>query len=123
MYVPLGLVERKKQSRRKEDVLPEKGSELYHETEIKQTFEPQQFLEQVLRDRQSPQSQGKRIAIIGEPGAGKTTLLQQIAKWVSKEIEQSVVIWVSLADLRSHELETYLLEVWLQAVARKVSTK
>ncbi|MBE8992466.1 NACHT domain-containing protein [Nostoc sp. LEGE 12450] len=118
VYVPLGLVERKKQSRRKEDVSPEKGSELYHETEIKQTFEPQQFLEQVLRDRQSPQSKGKRIAIIGEPGAGKTTLLQQIAQWVLKEIEQSVVIWVSLTDLRLHDLESYLLEVWLQAIAR-----
>ncbi|MBH8573036.1 TIR domain-containing protein [Nostocaceae cyanobacterium CENA369] len=119
VYVPLGLVERKKQPRRKEDVTPEKGSELYHETEITQTFQHQQFLEQVLRDRQSPKSQGKRIAIIGEPGAGKTTLLQQVAKWVSKQIEQSVVIWVSLADLRSHDLESYLLEVWLQAVARK----
>ncbi|BAY41485.1 hypothetical protein NIES2111_58810 (plasmid) [Nostoc sp. NIES-2111] len=118
VYVPLGLVERKKQPRRKEDVSPEKGSELYHETEITQTFEHQQFLEQVLRDRQSPRSQGRRIAIIGEPGAGKTTLLQQIAQWVSQEIEQSVVIWVSLADLRSQELETYLLEVWLKAVAR-----
>lgn len=118
VYVPLGLVERKKQPRRKEDVSPEKGSELYHETEITQTFEHQQFLKQVLRDRQSPKTQGKRIAIIGEPGAGKTTLLQQAAQWVLKEIEQSVVIWVSLADLRSHDLETYLLEVWLQAIAR-----
>lgn len=120
VYVPLGLVERKKQSRRREDVSPEKGSELYRETEITQTFQHQQFIEQVLKNRQSPRSQGRRIAIIGEPGAGKTTLLQQIAQWVSKEIEQSVVIWVSLADLRSRELESYLLEVWLQVVARKV---
>ncbi|MDM9379416.1 ATP-binding cassette domain-containing protein [Chlorogloeopsis sp. ULAP01] len=63
--------------------------------EITQTFEHQQFLEQVLRHRQSPKSQGRRIAMIGEPGAGKTTLLQQIARWVSQEIEQSVIIWVS----------------------------
>ncbi|MDZ8139691.1 MAG: NACHT domain-containing protein [Nostoc sp. DedQUE04] len=119
VYVPLGLVERKKQSRRREDVSPEKGSELYCETEITQTFENKQFLEQVLKDRQSPKSQGRRIAIIGEPGTGKTTLLQQIAQWVSKEIEQSIVIWVSLAELRSRELESYLLEVWLQAVARQ----
>ncbi|MBD2504869.1 NACHT domain-containing protein [Anabaena azotica FACHB-119] len=118
VYVPLGLVERKKQPRRQEDVSPEKGSELYHETEITQTFEHQQFLEQVIRDRRSPKSQGKRIAIIGEPGAGKTTLLQQIAKWVLKDVGQSVVIWVSLAEVRSHDLESYLLEVWLQAVAR-----
>ncbi|RCJ41129.1 hypothetical protein A6770_36170 [Nostoc minutum NIES-26] len=120
VYVPLGLVERKKPTRRREDVSPEQGSELYRETEITQTFEHQQFLEQVLRQRQSPKSQGRRIAIIGEPGAGKTTLLQQIAQWVSVEMGQSVVIWVSLADLRLRELESYLLEVWLQAVARKV---
>ncbi|QFS49768.1 NACHT domain-containing protein [Nostoc sphaeroides] len=120
VYVPLGLVERKKLTRRREDVSPEQGSELYRETEITQTFEHQQFLEQVLRQRQSPKSQGRRIAIIGEPGAGKTTLLQQIAQWVSLEMAQSVVIWVSLADLQGRELESYLLEVWLQAVARKV---
>jgi predicted NACHT family NTPase len=120
VYVPLGLVERKKQTRRKEDVSPEQGSELYRETEITQTFEHQQFLEQVIKQRQSPKSQGKRIAIIGEPGAGKTTLLQQIAGWVSGEMPNAVVIWVSLADLQGRELEAYLFEVWLQAVARKV---
>ncbi|MBC1237538.1 NACHT domain-containing protein [Nostoc sp. 2RC] len=120
VYVPLGLVERKKLTRRREDVSPEQGSELYRETEITQTFEHQQFLEQVLRQRLSPQSQRRHIAIIGEPGAGKTTLLQQIAHWVSREMAQSVVIWVSLAHLGSRELESYLLEVWLQAVARKV---
>jgi predicted NACHT family NTPase len=120
VYVPLGLVERKKQTRRREDVPPEHGSELYRETEITQTFEHQQFLEQVLKQRQSPKSQGKRIVIIGEPGAGKTTLLQQIAHWVAVEMPDAVVIWVSLSDLRGRELEAYLFEVWLQAVARKV---
>lgn len=92
VYVPLGLVERKKQTRRREDVLPEQGSELYRETEITQTFEHQEFLERVLLQRQSPKSQGKRIAIIGEPGAGKTTLLQQIARWVSGEIPDTVLV-------------------------------
>ncbi|NJM19954.1 MAG: NACHT domain-containing NTPase [Richelia sp. SL_2_1] len=120
VYVPLGLVERKKQARRREDIAPEQGSQLYQETEITQTFEHQQFLERVLQQRQSPKSQGKRIAIIGEPGAGKTTLLQQIARWVSEEIPYSMVIWVSLADLRGWELEAYLFEVWLQGVVRKV---
>jgi predicted NACHT family NTPase len=120
VYVPLGLVERKKQTRRKEDVSPEQGSELYRETEITQTFEYQQFLQQVLKQRQSPKSQGKRIAIIGEPGAGKTTLLQQITSWVSGEIPDAIVIWISLANLQGRELEAYLFEVWLQAVARKV---
>jgi energy-coupling factor transporter ATP-binding protein EcfA2 len=120
VYVPLGLVERKRQTRRREDVLPEQGSLLYEETEITQRFEHEQFLDGVLRQGESPKSRGKRIAIIGEPGAGKTTLLQQIARWVSEQGEGAIAIWVSLADLRGQELEPYLLERWLQAVARKL---
>ncbi|MBW4559649.1 MAG: NACHT domain-containing protein [Mojavia pulchra JT2-VF2] len=120
VYVPLGLVERKRQSRRREDVLPEQGSALYEETEVTQQFAHQDFLEQVLRQGQSPKSKGKRIAIIGEPGAGKTTLLQQIAGWVAQEIEEAMAIWVPLADLRGQELEPYLLERWLQAIIRKI---
>jgi HEAT repeat protein/energy-coupling factor transporter ATP-binding protein EcfA2 len=120
VYVPLGLVERKRQTRRREDVPPEQGSLLYEETEITQRFEHEQFLEQVLQQGQSPKSGGKRLAIIGEPGAGKTTLLQQIARWVSKQGEGAIAIWVSLADLRGQELELYLLEGWLQAVVRKL---
>ena len=119
VYVPLGLVERKKPSKRQGDISPEQGSELYKETEITKTFEHDAFLEQVLKQKNTPKSQGKRIAIIGEPGAGKTTLLQQIADWVSREIHQSIVIWVSLADLREKELKAYLLENWLTQVAEK----
>jgi len=119
VYVPLGLVERKKQSKPQGDISPEQGSELYKETEITKTFELDTFLEQVLKQKNTPKSQGKRIAIIGEPGAGKTTLLQQIANWVSREIDQSIVIWVSLADLRDKELKSYLLETWLTQVAEK----
>ena len=132
VYVPLGLVERKKQSKVKNnvspeqgldkvqgDISPEQGSELYKETEITKTFEHDAFLEEVLKQKNTPKSQGKRIAIIGEPGAGKTTLLQQIADWVSREIDQSIVIWVSLADLREKELKSYLFETWLTQVAEK----
>ena len=120
VYVPLGLVERKRQSRRREDVLPEQCSLLYEETEITQKFEHEAFLEQVLRQGQSPRSGGRRIAVIGEPGAGKTTLLQQIARWVSENIDGAIVIWVSLADLQGQELEDYLLERWLPAVVQQV---
>ncbi|HEY9799048.1 MAG TPA: HEAT repeat domain-containing protein [Leptolyngbyaceae cyanobacterium] len=133
VYVPLGLIERKKPSKYKDnvyekndlnnalgDVSPEQGSELYKETEITKTFEHDAFLEEVLKQKNTPKSKGKRIAIIGEPGAGKTTLLQQIADWVSREIPQSIVIWVSLADLRESELKAYLLESWLTKVAEKI---
>jgi energy-coupling factor transporter ATP-binding protein EcfA2 len=132
VFVPLGLVERKKVPRRREDVLPEQGSELYQEgierdsrepdleqEEITQKFEHQQFLKQVLQQGQSPKSQGKRIAIIGEPGAGKTTLLQKIGRWVSETFPESIVIWVSLADLQDDELETYLEQRWLKRVIRE----
>ncbi|MDF5734112.1 NACHT domain-containing protein, partial [Nostoc sp. S13] len=119
VYVPLGLVERKKQSKRQGDISPEKGSELYKETEITKTFEHDAFLDEVLKQKNTAKSQGKRIAIIGEPGAGKTTLLQQIADWVSREIDQSIVIWVSLADLRGQELKAYLFESWLIQIAEK----
>ncbi|WP_256973603.1 NACHT domain-containing NTPase, partial [Nostoc sp. T09] len=115
----MGLVERKKPSKRQGDISPEQGSELYKETEITKTFEHDAFLEEVLKQKNTPKSKGKRIAIIGEPGAGKTTLLQQIADWVSREIDQSIVIWVSLADLREKELKSYLFETWLTQVAEK----
>ncbi|MDZ8259203.1 HEAT repeat domain-containing protein [Nostoc sp. ChiQUE01b] len=117
--MPLGLVERKKPSKPQADISPEQGSELYKETEITKTFEHDAFLEEVLKQKNTPKSKGKRIAIIGEPGAGKTTLLQQIADWVSREIHQSIVIWVSLADLREKELKSYLFETWLTQVAEK----
>ncbi|MFN6470851.1 MAG: NACHT domain-containing protein [Nostoc sp. SerVER01] len=119
VYLSLGLVERKKQSKRQDDISPEQGSELYKETEITKTFEYDAFLEEVFKQKNTPKSQGKRIAIIGEPGAGKTTLLQQIADWVSREIRQSIVIWISLADLRGQELKSYLFDTWLTQVAEK----
>jgi predicted NACHT family NTPase len=119
VYVPLGLVERKKLSRRREDVSPEQGSSLYEETEITQKFEQGAFLEQVLRQGQSPRSGGRRIAVIGEPGAGKTTLLQQMAQWVAENIAGAIAIWVSLADLQGRSLEDYLLEQWLPAAVQQ----
>ena len=45
--------------------------------------------------------------------------MQKIADWVSNKIEESIVLWVSLADLSEKELEPYLFETWLTTVARK----
>jgi HEAT repeat protein/energy-coupling factor transporter ATP-binding protein EcfA2 len=121
VYVPLGLVERKRQAKRSNDASPEEGSKLYEPTEYEVTrrFEHDEFFEQVLRQGLSPKSKGKRIAIIGEPGAGKTTLLQQIADWVFEDTEQDVAIWVSLADLQGRTLEEYLLNVWLKDALKR----
>jgi energy-coupling factor transporter ATP-binding protein EcfA2 len=119
VYIPLGLVERKRQSRRGRDVPPEQGSQFYEETEITQQFEHEEFLEQVLKQGHSPRSSGRRLAVIGEPGAGKTTLLQQMARWVSDNIDGSIVIWISLADSPGEALEEYLLEQWLKAAVQQ----
>ena len=77
VHVPLGLVDRKQQSRRSSDfsLPPEQGSGFFQldKEEIIKTYEHDEFLEQVIKQGQSKKSQGKRIAIIGEPGAGKTT--------------------------------------------------
>ena len=80
-----------------------------------------EFLEQVLRRSRSPKSLGKRLAVMGEPGSGKTTLLQQMALWVGQEIEDSVPIWVSLADLQGQDLENYLFNTWLRSALRTVT--
>ncbi|MBD1928191.1 HEAT repeat domain-containing protein [Trichocoleus sp. FACHB-90] len=114
-YVELGLVERKHQPRRSDDssVSPEQGSGFFqlHEEEITQTYEHEEFLEQVITQGQSKKSQGRRIAIIGEPGAGKTTLLEAIA---FSPKTPGFPIWVSLGSLRDKSLEEYLRQKWLK---------
>ncbi len=125
LYVPLGLVESKKQERRK-DVSPEMGSRLYRpeEYEVTRQFENDEFLTEVLLQGNSPKSQGKRIAIIGEPGSGKTTRLQQIADRLFKENNDNLVILISLADLQDKNLDDFLLNTWLKiALKQKEASK
>jgi HEAT repeat protein/energy-coupling factor transporter ATP-binding protein EcfA2 len=135
IYVPLGLLEReKKHSKQSQANTPERGAELERQgatdrststtdrepqMEITKRFEHHEFLDEVFRKEQSPKSQGKRIAIIGEPGAGKTTLLQQIADWIKGTFPSAIVIWVSLANLEQKDLETYIEMVWLKFVVRE----
>jgi predicted NACHT family NTPase len=116
VYVSLGLVERKRRLRHREDVAPQEGSRLYEpeEAEATSTFDHEQFFQQVLRGKHS-----RRLAILGEPGAGKTTLLQKIATWVLENTED-LPIWVSLADLQGKTIAQYLIEDWLPAATRKL---
>ncbi|UKO99801.1 HEAT repeat domain-containing protein [Nostoc sp. UHCC 0870] len=116
VYVSLGLVEQKQRSHYHHDVTPQEGSRLYEpeDTEVTQTFDHEEFLQQVIQAKQS-----KRIAIIGEPGAGKTTLLQKIATWVV-ENTTDLPIWISLADLQGKSLEQYLIQNWLPSATRKL---
>ena len=118
--MPLGLVELQKVTQRREDVAAEEGLNFYRKKQITQGFEHSEFLEQVIQQGSSPKSNGKRLAIIGEPGAGKTTLLRQIANWVAAEISEAIVIWVSLADLQGKELEAYLFDNWLLAAITRM---
>lgn len=116
IYVPLALVERRKPDKKESKHSPEEGSKLYEpQYEEKQRFEHQAFLQQILEKGES-KTNGKRIALIGEPGAGKTTTLQDIAFWVLEK-ELGLPIWISLADLGRNEnlidLPTYLYDNWL----------
>src|ERR687885_1217245 len=115
VFVPLGLVDRKHQSRRSIDfsLPPEQGSGFFQlsEEEIIKTYEHDEFLEQVIKQGQSKKSQGKRIAIIGEPGAGKTTLLEAIA---FSPKTPGFPIWISLGSLGDKSLEEYLCQKWLK---------
>ncbi|MBC6424053.1 MAG: NACHT domain-containing protein [Hormoscilla sp. SP12CHS1] len=117
IYVPLALVEGKKTDKRKEEEesSPDRGSKLYEpEYEEKQRFQHSAFLQQIL---QQGKTQGRRIALIGEPGAGKTTLLQKIADWIEEQ-KLGLPLWVSLADLTTEgslqDFDTYLLGPWLR---------
>ncbi len=114
IYIPLGLVERVKKEKRAGEISPEEGSQFYQPEEVTRTYKNDEFFAQVLKQGQSPKSQGRRLAVTGEPGAGKTTLLQKIAHWVAADTEHDVAIWVSLADLQGRTIEEYLLQRWLK---------
>jgi HEAT repeat protein/energy-coupling factor transporter ATP-binding protein EcfA2 len=106
VYVPLAIVERKP-SKPKSNKQPE---ETEKETLI--PIEEKRFFEEVLRQGKSEISQGRKIAIIGEPGSGKTTRLQKIADWILDQ-DLGLPIWVSLADLTQGTVYKYIEELWL----------
>ncbi len=113
IYVPLAIVERKPPKPQSRNPQEEKEEEkLIPITE-------ESFFEEVLRSGQSS-SQGRRIAVIGEPGSGKTTRLQKIADWI---LEQGLglPIWVSLADLTQPTIAQYIEEFWLKQTGQSLT--
>ena len=117
VHVPLGLVERKQQQRRDENV--ERGQVYQLEKEvITKTYEHNDFLEQVISQRSARKN--KHVAIVGEPGAGKTTLLSAIASHI-KDKTQHLPIFISLGSLQGMTLEDYLLKKWLPDAMRLVN--
>ncbi|MBO1047809.1 MAG: NACHT domain-containing protein [Dolichospermum sp. DEX182a] len=107
--VPLGLVERKHQQRRDENVDRKDVYQLEKEV-IAKIYEHDDFLEQVIN--QNPAGKNKHIAMVGEPGAGKTTLLTAIASYIKNENKELPIV-ISLGSLQGMTLEEYILKKWL----------
>ncbi|WP_017303091.1 NACHT domain-containing protein [Spirulina subsalsa] len=113
VYVPLALVERRQTKERKPGQSLENREEWEREEEKMTPIAEDEFFNQVLRQGKSPKSQGRRIAVIGEPGSGKTTRLQAIADWILAE-HLGIPIWIELAQFTEPTLVDYL-EKWLKS--------
>ncbi|OCR02475.1 hypothetical protein BCD67_00880 [Oscillatoriales cyanobacterium USR001] len=109
IYVPLAIVERKPPKP------PSRNQQEEKEEEKLIPIAETSFFENVLRQGKSDISQGRKIAIIGEPGSGKTTRLQKIADWILKPDQEDLgfPIWIDLADLENQNICQYLENEWL----------
>ncbi|TAE59896.1 MAG: NACHT domain-containing protein [Nostocales cyanobacterium] len=117
VHVPLGLVERKQQQRRNENVEKEDIYKLESEV-ITKTYQHDEFLQEIIN--KSEHRKSKHIAIVGEPGAGKTTLLNAIATYI-KDKTQDLPIFISLGSLQGMTLTDYVIKKWLPDAARLVN--
>ncbi len=113
VYVPLALVERRQTQERKPGQSLENREQWEREEERITPIAEDEFFNQVLQQGKSPKSQGRRIAVIGEPGSGKTTRLQAIADWILAE-HLGIPIWIELAQFTEPTLVDYL-ENWLKS--------
>ncbi len=119
VYVPLGLVERRQakasksspQESSQDPARSDQASEREQETITPITED--EFFQKLLHPAPNSRSQGRRIAIIGEPGSGKTTRLQAIADWILAN-NHGIPIWIPLADFTEPTLSQHLKEIWLE---------
>ncbi|MEG5018396.1 MULTISPECIES: NACHT domain-containing protein [unclassified Microcoleus] len=118
VYVPLAIVERQKPKPQPRNQQEEKEKE----TEKLIPIAEERFFEDVLRQGKSDISQGRKIAIIGEPGAGKTTRLQKIADWILEQ-ELGLPVWIDLAELGEQSICQYLEKVWLPRCQGEVTRR
>lgn len=134
IYVPLGLIERKRdaQPRPNDDATKPNSSDFNkpdQKYEIVKQYKHDDFFTQVLENRNSAKSQGKRLLIVGDPGGGKSTLLQKIADW-ALEKKQGLPIWISLAKFNNDLVKDkdvsdpgwlyrYLSEQWLRNLSQE----
>ncbi len=112
--MPLGLVERREPKQPKPGQNRETlGQDWEQKVETITPIAEDEFFNRVLQQGQSPKSQGRRIAVIGEPGSGKTTRLQAIADWILAN-NLGIPIWIPLAEFTEPTLVDYLQEKWLK---------
>lgn len=114
IYVPLAIVEPNRLQPTSRNQQEEK------EEEKLIPIAEERFFEDVLRQGKSKISQGRKIAIIGEPGSGKTTRLQKIADWILEQ-DLGLPIWVSLADLTQPTITQYIEEIWLKQTGKSLT--
>jgi energy-coupling factor transporter ATP-binding protein EcfA2 len=114
IYVPLAIVERKPPKP------PSRNQQEEKEEEKLIPIAEECFFEEVLRQGKSEISQGRKIAIIGEPGSGKTTRLQKIADWILEQ-DLGLPIWISLADLTQPTITQYIEEIWLKQTGKSLT--
>lgn len=114
IYVPLAIVECKPPKP------PSRNQQEEKEEEKLIPIAEESFFEEVLRRGKSDISQGRKIAIIGEPGSGKTTRLQKIADWILEQ-DLGLPIWVSLADLTQPTITQYIEEIWLKQTGKSLT--
>jgi energy-coupling factor transporter ATP-binding protein EcfA2 len=118
VYVPLAIVERqqpKPDSRNRPEDKEKEAEKLIPIAE-------ERFFEDVLRQGKSDISQGRKIAIIGEPGAGKTTRLQKIAGWILEQ-DLGLPVWIDLAELGDRDICQFLENVWLSRCQGEVTRR
>ncbi|OKH41993.1 hypothetical protein NIES2101_33460 [Calothrix sp. HK-06] len=109
IYVPLDLVERKKQLRRAGNIEAKQLNQLEPEV-ITKIHKHDEFLQRFTEQNQGIEN--KHIAIIGEAGAGKSTLLSKIASHIQENAE-NLFVFISLSNLEGQKLREYLLKRWL----------
>jgi len=114
IYVPLAIVERKPPK------FPSRNQQEEKEEEKLIPIAEESFFEEVLRQGKSDISQGRKIAIIGEPGSGKTTRLQKIADRILEQ-DLGLPIWISLADLTQPTITQYIEEIWLKQTGQSLT--
>lgn len=117
VHIPLGLVERKQQQRRNENIEREEIYKLEPEV-ITKTYQHDEFLQEIIN--KGNHRKNKHIAIVGEPGAGKTTLLNAVATYIKNET-QELPIFIFLGSLLGMTLTDYVIKKWLPDATRLVN--